>query len=84
MGQGLTGDAAATEAWRILQMALKLLDVSGNFVAAAHVAHAIDLMTSADADADDAATLPGDGLPDNLARFVPDWGKLVDRHACAG
>jgi len=74
VGQGMTREAAADEACRLLNMAMKLLDESRNFAAAANVARAIDLL----ADAADR------GMLTDATTFSPAWDDLVDRQAYAG
>lgn len=80
MGQGLTSEAALIEVTRMLNVALVLLDGTGQFVAAAHVAHALDLIAL---DGERNLVAISDSLAD-LDAFAPTWGDLVDRHPSAG
>ncbi len=80
MGQGMTSDIEAFDADRLLKMALTLLDGSKNFLAAAYVSRALELLAH---DREGTSASIEHMQADHVA-FSPTWGNLVDRHACAG
>ncbi|MBB3861432.1 hypothetical protein GGQ88_002716 [Novosphingobium hassiacum] len=71
MGQGLTGEAAVCEAERLLKMAIRLLDDSGNSLAAAHVSHALELLALDE----QGISVGSAATPAANDSFSPSWGN---------
>jgi len=76
MGHKLSGEAAAAEAARLLDIALILLDDAARFEASVHVAQAITALSI-----QEVVHQPAEADSDlGLAAYKPAWGKMVDRH----